>query len=115
SEVYGFKASRRVIYATFLIAVFVSLTYWIVIALPPAEFCDGQEALTRTLGPVPLIVLASRVGFFIGQLSNAWILVAMEQRSGEGYICRRLAVSTLDGELLDTGVFSATTTTYIGI
>src|SRR5699024_3152188 len=43
SEVYGFKASRRVIYATFLIAVFVSLTYWIIIALPPAEFYDGQE------------------------------------------------------------------------
>src|SRR5699024_12417365 len=61
SEVYGFKASRRVIYATFLIAVVVSLTYWIIIALPPAEFYDGQEALTRTLGPVPLIVLASLV------------------------------------------------------
>ncbi|HIY86912.1 MAG TPA: VUT family protein, partial [Candidatus Yaniella excrementavium] len=38
SEVYGFKASRRVIYTTFLIAVFASLTYWIIIILPPAEF-----------------------------------------------------------------------------
>src|SRR5699024_4441843 len=69
SVVYVFKASRLVIYATFLIALSVSLTYWIIIALPPVEFYDGQEALTRTLGPVPLIVLASLVGFFVGQLS----------------------------------------------
>jgi len=115
SEVYGFKASRRVIYATFLIAVFVSLTYWIIIALPPAEFYDGQEALTRTLGPVPLIVLASLVGFFIGQLSNAWIMVAMKQRSGERYLFGRIAVSTLVGELLDTVAFSAIAATVIGI
>ena len=115
SEVYGFKASRRVIYATFLIAVFVSLTYWIIIALPPAEFYDGQEALTRTLGPVPLIVLASLVGFFIWQLSNAWIMVAMKQRSGERYLFGRIAVSTLVGELLDTVAFSAIAATVIGI
>ena len=63
SEVYGFKASRRVIFTTFLISAFASLTYWIIIILPPAEFYDGQEALARTLGPVPLIVLASLVGF----------------------------------------------------
>src|SRR5690625_5858785 len=49
SEVYGFKASRRVIFTTFLISAFASLSYWIIIILPPAEFYDGQEALTRTL------------------------------------------------------------------
>lgn len=115
SEVYGFKASRRVVYATFLMAVFVSLTYWVIIVLPPAEFYDGQEALTRTLGPVPLIVLASLVGFFVGQLSNAWIMVAMKQRSGERYLFGRIAASTLVGELLDTIAFSAIAATVIGI
>ena len=115
SEVYGFKASRRVIYNTFLIAAFASLTYWIIIILPPAEFYDGQEALVRTLGPVPLIVLASLAGFFVGQLSNAWIMVAMKQRSGERYLFGRIAASTLVGELLDTIAFSAIAATVIGI
>src|SRR5699024_6584578 len=115
SAVYDFKSSRLVIYATFLIAVFVSLTYWIIIALPPAEFYDGQEALTRTLGPVPLIVLASLVGFFVWQLSNAWIMVAMKQRSGERYLFGRIAASTLVGELLDTIAFSAIAAIVIGI
>ena len=115
SEVYGFKASRRVIFTTFLISAFASLTYWIIISLPPAEFYDGQEALARTLGPVPLIVLASLVGFAAGQLTNAWIMVAMKRRSGERYLFGRIAVSTLVGELLDTIAFSAIEATVIGI
>lgn len=115
SEVYGFKASRRVIFTTFLISAFASLTYWIIIILPPAEFYDGQEALARTLGPVPLIVLASLVGFAAGQLTNAWIMVAMKRRSGERYLFGRIAVSTLVGELLDTIAFSAIAATVIGI
>ncbi|HEY4576308.1 MAG TPA: queuosine precursor transporter [Yaniella sp.] len=115
SEVYGFKASRRVIVTTFLISAFASLTYWIIIILPPAAFYDGQEALARTLGPVPLIVLASLVGFAAGQLTNAWIMVAMKRRSGERYLFGRIAVSTLVGELLDTIAFSAIAATVIGI
>ena len=115
SEVYGFKASRRVIFATFLISAFASLTYWLIIILPPADFYDGQEALARTLGPVPLIVLASLVGFAAGQLTNAKIMVAMKQRSGERYLFGRIAASTLVGELLDTIAFSAIAATVIGI
>lgn len=115
SEVYGFKASRRVIFTTFLISAFASLTYWLIIILPPADFYDGQEALARTLGPVPLIVLASLVGFAAGQLTNAKIMVAMKQRSGERYLFGRIAASTLVGELLDTIAFSAIAATVIGI
>ena len=115
SEVYGFKASRRAIYTTFLISAFASLTYWIIIILPPAEFYDGQEALARTLGPVPLIVLASLVGFAAGQLSRAWIMFAMKRRNGERYLFGRIAVSSLIGELLDTIAFSAIAATVIGI
>ena len=115
SEVYGFKASRRVIVTTFLISAFASLTYWIIIILPPADFYDGQAALARTLGPVPLIVLASLVGFAVGQLSNAKIMVGMKQRSGERYLFGRIAVSTLVGELLDTIAFSAIAAPVIGI
>ena len=115
SEVYGFKASRRVIFTTFVISAFASVTYWIIIILPPADFYDGQEALARTLGPVPLIVLASLVGFAAGQLTNAWIMVTMKRRSGERYLFGRIAVSTLVGELLDTIAFSAIAATVIGI
>src|SRR5699024_2583068 len=70
--------------------------------------------LNRTLGPVPLIVLASLVGFAVGQLSNAKIMEVMKNRSGERYLFGRIALSTLVGELLDTIAFSAIAATVFG-
>lgn len=55
------------------------------------------------------------MGFAAGQLTNAWIMVAMKRRSGERYLFGRIAVSTLVGELLDTIAFSAIAATVIGI
>lgn len=83
SEVYGWKASRRAVIVTFSLSVFAALCYWIMIALPGADFYDGQDALVRTLGPVWQIVVASLLGFLAGQLSNAFTMVRMKKRSGE--------------------------------
>ncbi|WP_413542823.1 queuosine precursor transporter [Citricoccus nitrophenolicus] len=115
SEVYGFKASRRAIVTTFALSVFAAVCFWIIIALPGAEWYDGQDALVRTLAPVPLIVLASLLGFLIGQLANAWLMVRMKRRSGEKLLFGRLAVSTLVGEFLDTLIFCSIAAGVIGI
>lgn len=115
SEVYGWKASRRAIVTTFGLSIFAALCYWIVIWLPGAEWYDGQEALERTLGPVPLIVLASLCGFLVGQLANAWAMVRMKRRTGERLLFGRIAVSTLVGEFLDTLVFCSIAAKVIGI
>jgi queuosine precursor transporter len=115
SEVYGFRASRRAIVTTFALSAFAAVCYWIVIALPGAEWYDGQEALVRTLAPVPLIVLASLLGFLVGQLANSWILVRLKRRSGERLLFGRIAASTLAGEFLDTLVFCSIAAGVIGI
>ncbi|NUL45636.1 queuosine precursor transporter [Cellulosimicrobium funkei] len=115
SEVYGFKASRRAIVTTFALSVFAAACYWVIIALPGAEWYDGQDALVRTLAPVPLIVLASLLGFLVGQLANSWLMVRMKRRSGERLLFGRLAVSTLVGEFLDTLVFCSIAAGVIGI
>ncbi|MFC7401887.1 queuosine precursor transporter [Citricoccus sp. GCM10030269] len=115
SEVYGFRASRRAIVTTFALSVFAALCYWIVIALPGAEWYAGQDALVRTLAPVPLIVLGSLLGFLIGQLANSWLMVRLKRRSGERLLFGRLAVSTLLGEFLDTLVFCSIAAGVIGI
>lgn len=115
SEVYGFKASRRAIFTTFGLSVFAALSYWVVILLPAAEWYDGQAALERTLGPVPLIVIASLLAFLTGQLSNAWIMATLKKRSGERLLFNRIALSTLVGEFLDTLVFCAIAAQVIGI
>ena len=115
SEVYGWKASRRAIFVTFALSVFAAACYWIIIALPGAEWYDGQAALVRTLGPVPLIVLASLLGFLVGQLSNAWVMVRIKRSTGERMLFGRIAVSTLVGEFLDTLVFCSIAAPVIGI
>ncbi|NUL44348.1 queuosine precursor transporter [Cellulosimicrobium funkei] len=115
AEVYGFKASRRAIVTTFALSVFAAFCYWVVIALPGAEWYDGQDALVRTLAPVPLIVLASLLGFLIGQLANSWLMVRLKRRSGERLLFGRLAASTLVGEFLDTLVFCSIAAGVIGI
>ncbi|QCU78872.1 VUT family protein [Citricoccus sp. SGAir0253] len=115
SEVYGFRASRRAIVTTFGLSAFAALCYWIIIALPGAEWYDGQDELVRTLAPVPLIVLASLLGFLVGQLANSWIMVRLKRRAGERLLFGRIAASTLVGEFLDTLVFCSIAAGVIGI
>lgn len=115
SEVYGWKASRRAVGATFVMAAFAAVCFWVMIALPPAGFYDGQAALERTLGPVWLVVLASLAGFLVGQLSNALIMVSLKRRHGERRLMVRLLGSTGVGEFLDTLLFCSIAASVIGI
>lgn len=115
SEVYGLKAARRSILVTFALAILAVFSFWVMIQLPSAEFYDGQEALARTLGPIWQIVLASGLGFLVGQLANSWVLVRMKQRFGERGLIGRLIGSSGVGEFLDTLIFCAVAAPVIGI
>lgn len=115
AEVYGFAASRRAIFVTFALSVFAAGCYWIIIALPQASWYDGQEALERTLLPIPLVVLASLCAFCVGQLSNSWIMVRMKRATAGRKLFGRIAFSSLVGEFLDTLVFCSIAAQVIGI
>lgn len=115
SEVYGFKAARRAIVMGFAMAVLASLTFWVLIALPAADFYPNQEALALVLGPVPLIVLASLLGFLVGQTLNSFVLVRMKARAKERHLWLRLMGSTGVGEFADTLIFCSIAASVIGI
>ncbi|MGL3807585.1 queuosine precursor transporter [Paeniglutamicibacter sp. R2-26] len=115
SEVYGFKVARRAIITTFVLAAFSTLCFWIMIELPAAEWYDGQVALERTLGPIWLIVLASLLGFLVGQTLNSLVLVKMKERFGERGLVGRLMGSTGVGEFADTLIFCSIAASVIGI
>lgn len=115
SEVYGMKAARRSIITTFALAFFAVASFWIMIQLPSADFYDGQQALERTLGPIWQIVLASALGFLVGQLANSWVLVKLKERMGERGLITRLIGSSGVGEFLDTLIFCAIAAPVIGI
>lgn len=115
SEVYGFKVARRAIITTFALSAFASLCFFIMIALPAAEWYDGQAALERTLGPVWQIVAASLAGFLVGQTLNSLVLVRMKERFGEKGLIARLMGSTGVGEFADTLIFCTIAAPVLGI
>lgn len=105
SEVYGFRAARRVIYTGFGLAALASMTFWVVQLAPPAPGYENQEAFAAVLGFVPRIVAASLAGYLVGQLLNAWVLVKIKERTQERALWLRLVASTVVGESADTVVF----------
>ena len=115
AEIYGFSRSRKTIFFSFGAAIFASLVFWIVIKLPGADFYDNQTALETVLGPVPLIVGGSLLGFVVGQLLNSWVMVAMKKRFAGRFLVGRLVGSTMVGELADTIIFCTIAAPILGI
>lgn len=105
SEVYGWKAARRAIVLGFAMAVLAALTFLAVQFSPAADAWENQAAFESILGFVPRIVLASLLGFLVGQLLNAYVLVRIKERTKERHLWARLIGSTVVGELADTLVF----------
>jgi queuosine precursor transporter len=105
SEVYGWRATRRAIWLAFGMSALAAGTFWLVQQAPPAEDWPNQDAFEAVLGFVPRIVLASLMGFLVGQMLNAWVLVRIKARTLESRLWARLIGSTAVGEFADTLVF----------
>ena len=106
TEVYGFKAAKRVIYTGFAIGVLAAFTYYLVQIAPPAASWENQAAFESILGFVPQIVIASVLAFVAGQLLNSWVLVKVKAKTNEKKLWLRLISSTAVGQLADTVVFT---------
>ena len=106
TEVYGYAASRRVIWIGFASTFLAAATFMIVGALPPAPEWGNQAAYESILGLTPRIVCASLVAFLIGEFANSYVLARIKVAMAGKYLWMRTVGSTLVGELLDTSVFT---------
>jgi queuosine precursor transporter len=105
TEVYGFRQSRRVIWLGFIIALLMSLVFYIVQLLPSAADWPNQKAFEAILGFVPRIVCASLLAYFVGEFSNSFILSRLKIYTQGRFLWTRTIGSTLVGEGIDTAVF----------
>jgi queuosine precursor transporter len=105
AEVYGWKAAKRAIILAFAMSILAAFTFWLVQISPPANGYEHQAAFEAVLGFVPRIVLASVLGFLVGQLLNAYVLVWIKERTLERGLWKRLLGSTAVGQFADTLVF----------
>lgn len=106
TEVYGYKASRRIIWSGFASLVFMSFILWLVQILPPAPFWQNQNAYETILGSVPRIVVASITAYFLGEFSNSFVLSRMKVWMKGKYLWMRTIGSTIVGEGVDSIVFA---------
>lgn len=106
TEVFGFKAARRIIYTGFGVGILAGATFWLIQISPAATGWPNQGAFESILGFVPQIVAASVIAFLLGQLSNSWTLVWIKKRTDGNQLWARLIGSTVVGEFVDTLVFT---------
>ncbi len=108
TEVYGYRQSRRVIWAGFFALLLATLTFQAVAALPPPQDGASQrfaEAFGLLLGLTPRIVLGSLLAYFLGEFANAYVLARLKVRTEGRHFWLRALASTLVGQALDTGTF----------
>jgi uncharacterized integral membrane protein (TIGR00697 family) len=117
SEVYGFKASRKVIWTGFACLALSSLFFMLLYILPgDAEWegYAGQAAYVAILGGMSSggLALASLAGYLVGEFSNSITLVKIKLLMRGRHLFVRTIASTLIGEFLDSIVFISIATAF---
>jgi hypothetical protein len=105
TEVYGYAASRRVIWAGFAGLAFASLMAWMIVALPPAPFWQNQHEYEVAFGSTWRIALAGLVAFAVGEFVNSYIMAKMKIMAAGKHLWQRTITSTVFGEAVDTVLF----------
>jgi uncharacterized integral membrane protein (TIGR00697 family) len=105
TEVWGYAATRRVIWLGFACNALMVAAVWLGGELPPAPFWKGQPAYEEILGHAPRILLASFAAYLVGEFANAFVLARLKIATGGRWLWVRTIGSTVVGQGLDSMVF----------
>ena len=105
TEIYGYAATRKVIWTGFASLGMMVLCYELAGLIPPAPFWTDQEAYETILGRVPRIALASITAYFMGSFCNSYVLAKLKVRMRGRTMPWRFVASTAVGQAVDTVVF----------
>lgn len=117
TEVYGYSASRRVVWYGFAVNILVALVFTAAVALPHSPDFTSQEAFAAILGQVPGLVIASMAGYWFGSFTNDSIIAGMKiwmvkWDPHHKWLPLRTIASTVGGELVDTALFVGVATLF---
>lgn len=106
TEVYGFQRARQLLWFTIFCEVFVLISIYVAVYLPPARFWHYQEQYQNILLPQFRIILSSVVAYFLGDFVNNKFLSKQKLKHGNRFIYARFIGSTALGVLVDNSVFT---------
>src|SRR5690349_19024671 len=102
TEVYGYGASRRVIWIGFFASGLMAVLGNIIVALPPAPEWGNQEAFATVFHVVPRLVIASLIAYWCGEFANSFTLAKMKILTKGRFLWTRTVGSTVVGQAVDT-------------
>ena len=105
TEVYGYKASRRVIWTGFVMLIIMSINIYIISSLPGHAQWTMQKDFDNILLQMPRLAIASLIAYFVGEYTNSVVLSKMKVITKGKHLWMRTIGSTLVGEGLDSILF----------
>jgi uncharacterized integral membrane protein (TIGR00697 family) len=105
SEVYGYKASRRVSWMSFGMNLFMVIAFQVAILLPYPVWWTNQEATAAVLGSTPRILIASLAAFQFGDWLNDIVFQKLRGKHGKKHFWLRAITSSIIGEAIDSSIF----------
>ena len=105
TEVWGYGATRRVIWLGFACNAVMVAAIWIGGELPPAPFGASQFAYDEVLGVAPRLLIASFIAYLFGEFANAFVLAKLKIATRGRWLWMRTIGSTIVGQALDSLVF----------
>lgn len=109
TEVYGYGRARRAIWAGFGALLFATVMSSVVIGLTPDPSepwnASLQPALETVFGNTWRIVVASMLGYWVGDFINSYVMARMKVWSGGRHLWMRTIGSTACGQAADSLIF----------
>ncbi len=103
TELWGYRTAKKVIWMTFFCNILMVACTQIGVWLPSPDYlAETAGAYNHIFTYVPRIVLGSLAGFLLGELSNAWFMERIKQKTKGKHLWVRTIGSSMIGYLFDS-------------
>lgn len=106
TEVWGYRTSKRVIILSLVCNIILVVCTGIGVLLPSPDYLqETANAYNHVFAHVPRIVVASLVGYLLGELSNAYIMERIKKWTKGRHLWLRTIGSSMVGYIFDSVPF----------
>lgn len=105
TEVYGYKKSRQLIWATVSINLIALFSYKLAIILPSSEFWHYQNAFELILGSSDRIIIASLIAYCSSEFINSYIVARIKMLTKGKKIWLRIILASICAITVDNFCF----------